>query len=325
MAEIVEGYSRVVYQKKTILVKHFSGLDQAIIDYKFNDFLAEATKKGVITEEQKVKTLIRDQLWTEEEDKELENLKLSVAGLRSSQRKQRLPSKVKEFDVLIKAEEEKIVLKSHKKQELIGYTAETFANRKINALYIYNSLFKDDKVNPYFSQQDFDDIDQKELNLLINLYQNSVSKFQTQELKKIAINNFFLNSFYLCNDDPYIYYGKAVCSLTFYQTELFSFAKYFKYILSENGDKIPNEIKSDPELLDSWFTSSKNIATNNKKESESKSGKEKVGSAETFVGATQEDLKALGMDKKEGIQLSKIVGDKKKLSMKELMAAQGIK
>jgi hypothetical protein len=60
-------------------------------------------------------------------------------------------------------------------------------------------------------------------------------------IKMIATMPSFLNSFFLCDDDPSIFYGKPVIDLTIYQTDLFSKGKYFKSILSESAADGPSE------------------------------------------------------------------------------------
>ena len=126
------------------------------------------------------------------------------------------------------------------KNELMGTTAEEYAQRKNNEKIIYASLYKDlECKEPYFKEEEFDGLHQEELGECIKLYNKNMENFTETWVKKVGVLPSFLNSFFLCNDDPRIFYGKPVVELTIYQTDLFSKAKYYKSILSESDHNGP--------------------------------------------------------------------------------------
>ena len=76
-----------------------------------------------------------------------------------------------------------------------------------------------------------------------------MDRFADINLKRVAVSGFYLNNFYLCKDNPFIFYGKPVVGLTYPQTELFSFGRYFKGILTEIKPPPTEEQLDDPDKL----------------------------------------------------------------------------
>jgi hypothetical protein len=106
-------------------------------------------------------------------------------------------------------------------------------------------LFKDSELKePYLTQEEFDDLSFQELGELVKIYNESIQAFTEENIKKIAVNSFFLNAFLMCDNDPVKFYGKNVLDLTVYQMTLFSRGKYYKSILTE-GSEPPSEYYED--------------------------------------------------------------------------------
>ena len=139
-------------------------------------------------------------------------------------------------------------------------------------------------------------------------------------IKRIALSGFFLNNFYLCKDNPKIYFGKPVVELTYNQSELFSYGRYFKHILSDMKNKPSPEIMDDPDKLIEMY----NIGQNSSKMKQSAEDSD----ASTVVGATKEDLERMGMSspsEDKGVSLSKEASKKGgKLSMDDLIKLHGM-
>jgi hypothetical protein len=202
-------------------------------------------------------------------------------------------------------------------------TCETYSEKKVNDYYVYISLFKDTKFkDPLFSISEFDEVSENDLMALILHFNKTTRKYSQHNLKRIAISHFFLNNFYLCKDNPFTFYGKPVVELTYHQADLFSFGRYFKHILSEMKSPLTNEMIEDPDKI----IGQHNIEQN--KDSVLKDDG-KAGSASTIIGATKEDLEALGVsateDIGETIDLNKAVSEKGgTMSMDELMKLHGV-
>jgi aryl carrier-like protein len=116
-------------------------------------------------------------------------------------------------------------------------------------------------------------------------------------------------------------YGKSIVYLTFYQIEIFGYAKYFKNQLSYAKHKPADEYFEDPDKLIEWLESSKNVEELLEKTSNSKADTVST----SIIGATKEDLKKAGLDESNSISLTEEA--KKRggtLSMEDLMKLHGI-
>ena len=112
---------------------------------------------------------------------------------------------------------------------------------------------------------------------------------------------FFCNYYYLCDDNPHIFYGKPVVDLTFYQAEMFAFGRYFKNLAQDAKVQPPDEIRNDPDKLIEFYEAKKNADAVMDKANERAGDK---GGATSLVGATKEDLEALGYQQGQGTTVS---------------------
>ena len=122
----------------------------------------------------------------------------------------------------IKDTEKELYALKVEKASLIGYTSDIYASKKINEFYVLNTSYKDKELKkPLFNKQQFEELQERDISLLIKYYNDSSERVGDENIKRIALSGFFLNSFYLCDDNPQIYYGKPVIELTYNQGELF--------------------------------------------------------------------------------------------------------
>ena len=99
-----------------------------------------------------------------------------------------------------------------------------------------------------------------------------------------------------------------------FQIETFQYAKNFKNILSNSKSPPPTDVMNDPDKLEEWFNTNKNV----EEILEKNDGKDAV--ATSLVGASKEDLKKLGLDTSQGLDLKKLAGK----SLTEIVKAHGL-
>ena len=321
-SEILRGYTLVENKDfGKIKIKHFNNFDSAELDIKNRYFYEKARDQGLPTREQKIEYLLKEDIWDEKKNKEILNLKTMIAGLKNSKSKVFLQSHIDDINRQLEENQLKLAHLEIQKEELIGFCAENYAQRRINEHYMQKAILKD---NGEFllSNEDFEDLQQDQLMGLISTYNKTTRKFESPNLKKISLSGFFTNLFYLCENNAYTFFGKPLVELTFYQVELFGYARYYKSLMESSESKVPDEVRQDPEKIVEWFESSKNA-----KEVMDKSqtaGKE--GSATSLVGATKQDLKRLGLDNpNETISLAKKAAEKGgSLTMQDMMKIHGV-
>lgn len=322
--DIIRGYSIGEYEGQRIFIKHHTNLDAGDIDYRKQEFKNKAVKSGLPTVESQEKYIIKENLWSKDKDNEIVRSKEYINALKQTKSKLFKESEIKELQNTIDNENIKLINLINEKKELIGFTAEDYASKKINEYYMFISLFKDKNLEKsFFTEYQFDDLDNRNLFNLINIYNKTSEDFKDINLKKIALSPFYLSVFNLCDDNIYNLHGKAALFLTFYQIELFSFARYFKNTVSNAKHKPPDNYYEDPDKLIEWVESSKNIEEVLDKGNTKQNDKALV--ATSIVGASKEDLKKAGLDQSSGISLMEEAKKKGgKLNMQDLMKLHGL-
>lgn len=291
LADIILGRSELISPKfGRIYVKHLDSIISAKIDKLTEGFEEDAKSKDLPSCAQKLEILNDQKLWTSEDDKKLLEKKSFLSTLMKTKSKLFLKHQVNQIIENIKKTEEEIALEENRKQLLVGLTAESYATKRASQFYIFYSLYKDEKTEtPLFDEEDFFDLDHNQMEEFYRIYNEYARSFSAKTLKKIAILPSFMNAFFLCEDDPYKFFGKPICFLTFNQLELFSNGRYYKRILTEKEGQIPHEVQEDPDKLIEWFESGQ-IAQKIIEKSEAKDGV-----AISLVGATKEDLERLNI------------------------------
>jgi len=321
-SEILRGYTLVENKDfGKIKIKHFNNFDSAELDIKNRYFYEKARDQGLPTREQKIEYLLKEDIWDEKKNKEILNLKTMIAGLKNSKSKVFLQAHIDNINRQLEENQLKLAHLEIQKEELIGFCAENYAQRRINEHYMQKAILKD---NGEFllSNEDFEDLQQDQLMGLISTYNKNTRKFESPNLKKISLSGFFTNLFYLCENNAYTFFGKPLVELTFYQVELFGYARYYKSLMESSENKVPDEVRQDPEKIVEWFESSK--SAREVMDKSQTAGKE--GSATSLVGATKQDLKRLGLDNpNETISLAKKAAEKGgSLTMEDMMKIHGV-
>ncbi len=302
--------------KQDVYIRHLKSVNLHIVDWVYDFYLKKAIKDKVPTKAEKEEFIIKEGLWSLENNNKIDELKKLVIDLSDTYSMSYLKSQRDMLTRNIKELEEEINKLESEKSFFIGHVAETYAAKKSNEEYVKISFFKDRNMTiPLHSEQEFDELEEAELGRLTRLYNKQTEHFNASNLRKIAVCNFFLNTYYLCNDSVYEFFGKPVIDLTMYQSEVFGYGRYFKSVLAEFHDKIPKSLMSEPEQLMNWIDCNKNAKR--------VMGSEEV-SKTTLFGANKEDLKFLGIEntgnRKLAEELKKSGG---RLDMKALMKLDG--
>ena len=321
-SEIVEGYSLTRSELfGDLKIKHINNYDSAKTDIKNNYYFEKAVSQGLPKREEKVEYLIKEKLWDPEKDKEADRLKEMLKGMNRTKSKLFLQAQIDAIKKDIVDNEIKLSNILAEKESVIGFTAEEYANRRINEYYMHISIL-DEEGKQLFGENEFDELEQDQVNDIMRVYEKNNRKFKAEILKKISLADFFTNIFYLCEDNVFNFYGKPVIDLTFYQIEIYSYGRYFKSIIQNSEEKIPDHIVEDPDKLIEWAESSKNV----KEVLEKTSGDAESG-ASSIMGATKQDLEKAGIDQNQDvIDLSQKAQEKGgRLTMEDMMKLHGVK
>ena len=263
----------------------------------------------------------KEKLWDPEKDKEADRLKEMLKGMNRTKSKLFLQAQIDAIKKDIVDNEIKLSNILAEKESVIGFTAEEYANRRINEYYMHISIL-DEEGKQLFGENEFDELEQDQVNDIMQVYEKNNRKFKAEILKKISLADFFTNIFYLCEDNVFNFYVKPVIDLTFYQIEIYSYGRYFKSIIQNSEEKIPDHIVEDPDKLIEWAESSKNV-----KEVLEKSSGDAESGASSIMGATKQDLAKAGIDENQDvIDLSQKAQEKGgRLTMEDMMKLHGVK
>jgi hypothetical protein len=321
--DIVRGYTVVASEKYgKFYIKHLNSFDSADIDTERSLYEKKAREMGVQTVEEYSKILEEQEIWTEKDETKIEQLKIQIRNQYKTKSKLFLKSQIDQIKKQTEKLEENLIDLEMEKKSLFTSTVEGFADKKINEQYIRLSTYKDEFLEEKkFSNEEFDEFDDKELTYLVTLYNSGTFRFHGNNMQLVALNPIFLNFFYLCDDNAVNFYGKPIVELSFYQAELFGHGVRFKNILSDTKSRPPDNIAEDPEKLIEWADANKNAESHLNRAEESEGG-----AATSLVGATKEDLEHLGIDTKtEGISLQKAAEESGgSLNMQDLMKLHGV-
>jgi len=326
-SEIIKGYSKKNIEGfGTLFFKHINNQDSAEIDIYNEQFFIKAKSMGLPTEKDQEEYLIKEGLWEFKKDKRIKELENFLVNLKTTKSKLFLKAQIDQINNEIDKNELELKTLKFEKKDLIGFTSEDYTFKKLNEYYMYVSLFKDESLKEkFFKESDYEDLDNKEIMLLIKSYNEVNGRFNDRNLKKISLAGYFSNLFYLSKDDPYIFYGKPLVELSFYQIELFSYGKYFKNILSNAKTRPPDYLMTDPEKLIEWYEGSKNVDEVLNKNSKVA---QKDNVATSIIGATSEDINRLGIkndNETVAIDLNKEAAKKGgKLDMQDLIKLHGL-
>lgn len=314
-SDICKGYSLLTYEGSPFYVKHITHHDQVDVESYYDEMYAMAVKRGIPTEEDRLKWLDKNNVWTKADNDNLSTQRVYVENLEKSKKNYPIKSQLEQHKKLIETEKINLIKMANRKSSLLGLTCELFASRRESDYYIYLSLYKDVNLSQRaFSRDEFINLTDDEIDNLSDAYTKITNRFCIQNIKKIAISPFFLNYYLLCADNPLNFFNCALCNLTYNQLNLLSYAGYFNRILS-SLPAVSDDIRNDPDKLEEYYAMSQKA-----KETLSKSGN-KEGGMSSFVGGSKSDYEALGVKSIDMYQ--KIQDSKGSMSIQDIMKLTG--
>jgi hypothetical protein len=246
--EIIHGYSVTDHETfGKLYFKHTDFHDDVITEQKKAEFYEEAKEQGLFTREQGLAKAKNDGLWSEKKEAEIRDQDVFLKGLRQTQSKM---FRRQELDIIKKQIEEAEHKKQdllNQKEEVIGYTCERFCNEKLNSLYTYLVTYSSpDFSEKPFTHEEYDALNEAQYGDILSAMYEYNDRISVASIRKIALANFFINTFYLADGNPMTYFGKPIIELSNHQTNLFKYGCYYKNMIRELGEKAED---ADPEVL----------------------------------------------------------------------------
>ena len=309
--EILRQYS----PSKSFFIRHYNYELISRVDIFYDDYYSKMVAKGMPTEKDKLDYLNKTKRWTDKDEKKLKDSLVVLNSLEENKKTLYLESQIRQVNDSIKAAKKEYFFLLNKKLTLLDSTAETATTKEIDALYVFNSIFKDEKLTiPLFTRPQWEELDSEEFESISEEYNRALSKFKVETIQKIALSGWYQGIYNLSDGKAFELWGTNVANLTFYQEQLTRYAGFFKNVL-EDDIKIPDDIKEEPTRLIEWWRSGKKLReVYNEAQSKSKNA--------MIAGATSEDLAKIGQQAQKSSfkELAEKQG-KKTLNMSDMIKA----
>lgn len=314
--DIKNGFSKINYKDSVLYIKHLCINDLEFIENDKKKFIKKAKEKGLKTKKEIEQDLISQGAWSPNEDVLIELKTNELKNLKKTKKNLFLESDISNIDKKIKTIEEDLNNKAKEKESLFFNTAEKYSDRKSNENFLKKSLFKDSELKElFFTDEDFEYIDNLELSKLFNSYSTINEKFSNKNIKKVSICPLFKSYFNLFHKDLSNFFQAPPLELTFFQVNLLNYAKMFQNIF-ENYE-VPEDIQDDAEAILKFVEES-----NNKKE-KAKNLLEKSKSSDgfSFARAKRSDLERMGVNTEGSVDIHEIAKKqgKEELNMEDLL------
>lgn len=295
--DIAVGYTHGIFLSRPGYVKHLSYADQISFDSTREEFIAQAKREGILTNDERLEQMKKNGEWSDAKEKEIRDCQTMIDGAIEGKRlNMKMPSLVKRYTDQIKEYEKTLNDRLREKAAALGLTCESYADREVNDLFIFSNLFSDKVLEtPLFSEADFQHLTDPEMNQLISDYNAAMDGCSTQSIKKLAMQGFFQEYFALTGENVSQFFGVPICRMTFTQVKLLSYGRHFSSIYQNHDvSKFPKNILEDPDLLTDYA-----VAATKGKEEMQKQGAYDEGTV--VVGAKKEDAKVLGVKNSKNV------------------------
>lgn len=316
VGEIFDGYSEFEFFGVPIYLKHFSIRDQRYIHRFYDKYKNIAINKGIPCEDDALKQLRLDGLWSDKDDLNIATLENEIENLKQSKQHLLLPSQKDAYQKDIDEKTTDLLRLKLQRKEVVGKTAEDYAASRSNEEFIRYILYKDpDLKEHFFTDKEFENLSDDEIAILLRYNRVCGERLNEQIIQETVLRDFF-NMYLSQTEDVASFYGKSIISLSVYQLKLALYARVFFNIFQYNED-IPEGIKKDPAAILRFSESKKSQSSNKSKIKQADNG------ATAVFGATKEDLSFVDSQAKQINLTSEITKNGGALNMEQLMNLMG--
>ena len=284
IGEAFDGYTENCLGDRAVYIKHVNIRDQRYLHKYYEKYKNKALSKGVETEEDRIKYVLKEDLWDEKDDMKIQSLDLEITNLKRTVNQLLLGSQREQYRETINEKTQELISLKLKRKEVIGKTAEDYATARSGDELLRFLLFKNKELTEHlFTEEEFDDLEGWEISALTEMHSDIQRRLGDETIQKAVLRPFFSMYLSLC-EDAYGFYQKPITELTIYQLRVVLFGKMF-FNIFQFTDDIPDNIRDDPEKLLAYSESKRNNSSNPIRD-------DAAGSV--VFGATDQDVKELG-------------------------------
>ena len=286
IGEAFDGYTEAIFEDRAVYIKHVNIRDQRYLHKYHEKYKNIALSKGLQSEEEKLKYVIKEGIWESKDDLEINSLTSEIENLKRTHRALFLKSQKDDIDKQIQESREKLLSLQQKRKEVIGQTADDYAETRSGDEILRFLLFKNkDLTEHLYSEEEFGELEAWQVVALGKIQKDIQDRLSDSNIQKAVLRPFFSMYLSLC-ENVSGFYGKPIPALSIFQLRVALFGRMF-FNIFQYTDNIPEDIKQDPEKLLSFSE-----AQRNKDSNKSQIRDDAAGSA--VFGATSEDVEDLG-------------------------------
>ena len=130
IGEAFDGYTENYLGDRTVYIKHVNIRDQRYLHKYYEKYKNKALSKGVETEEDRIKYVLKEGLWEEKDDMKIQSLDLEITNLKRTVNQLLLSSQREKYRETINEKTQELISLKSKRKEVIGKTAEDYATAR---------------------------------------------------------------------------------------------------------------------------------------------------------------------------------------------------
>jgi len=314
VGEAFDGYTEALVNDKPAYIKHVSIKDQRYLHKYYEKYKNLALSKGLESEEDRLPYLIKEGIWSAEEDSKIASLKFEIENLKRTKAQLPLPSQREATGDTISERTADLMKLLSDKKEIMGKTAEDYATSRSGDEILRFLLFKDEKLTQHlYTEEEFGELEIWELAKINSIQADISERFSDIKVQEAVLRPFFSMYLSLC-ENVGAFYSKPVTFLSIYQLRVVLFGRMFFNIFQYTED-IPDDIKENPERLMSF--------SEMQKDKGGKTGIRDDADGSIVFGATKGDMKSLDADANAPSLSEEAKKHGGKLDMKQMMRLAG--
>lgn len=324
-AHICNGYQEVWFpgiegeiQKGFIFIKHLNNSDLAELDILSEQFRQEAIEKELKQEVDREKEVLNLGLWDQKKDIEINNSKLEIEELQKTKAKLSLKNQIEQVDSRIQKAISKYNELTQERIDALGPTAERYQSKKFSEMFVIRSLFQDKDMKIRLIQDEqFDSMQERDFATILSFYNIVTVDFSIESIKRLALEDFAMEIWGLCQDEVSQFFGRRICDLTRYQINFATYSNIFRELVKRGKEgNWPSHVMKDPDKLMEYSQISAN--------SEKIIGESQVNQgAVSMVGAQRKELAERGIEVSDAVKQEAAKTGKKRLTYDDMLRIHG--
>ena len=199
ISEILHGVSIRKTSFGLVYFKHISQIDQREILSKSSIIRSDAKEKGLLFEKEALEDLIDQDMWSDEQEQEIQKISKEIESIKNVIGQLNLPSKRKKAEKHLIKLEKKLNEINLEKQNLLGLTIEKFVSNKLQRLTIEKVLFYDKNLKESVYENLYANDRSKEIEVF-EIQKQFFDKFSDKKISVAALSNYFSLYMPYCED-----------------------------------------------------------------------------------------------------------------------------